>query len=323
MYNDLFSIGSLTVHTYGVMTAVGILAAYFSMEYRTKKAGLDANRIFALVIWCLVFGYACSKLLYIITILPELAADPSIFRSAVSGGWVIYGGILGGILGGYLYCRWRKLPAWKYFDLGMTSVVLAQGFGRLGCFFAGCCYGAETDSALSIVFRHSDYAPNGVHLIPTQLYSSIFDFLLFFFLLIYHKRWKKKDGEVLGLYLIIYSAGRFFIEFFRGDLERGGIGPLSTSQFIGLFTLAAGVIIFILRRRSKTPEIAETASDAAETAAETSSEGADDAAEEPRPDEESEKEADRDPGESFEESVSENVENAGEDTADTAETAAD
>lgn len=249
MYNDLFSIGPLTFHTYGLMTAVGIIAAYMTAEAGAKKKKLDFEQIFGLVLACLLFGYAGSKLLYLITVLPQLLADPSLWRESLATGWVVFGGLLGGILGGLLFCRWKRLPAWKYFDLGMPSVALAQGFGRIGCFFAGCCYGVETDSPFSLVFQHSEFAPNHIHLVPTQLISAAGDFLLAAFLWTYDRKWKKNDGEVLALYLILYSAGRFLIEFWRGDLIRGAVGPLSTSQFIGLFTLAAGIALFAYRKR--------------------------------------------------------------------------
>lgn len=254
MYNNLFSIGPLTIHAYGLFTAIGILAAYFSAYYRAKKKNLDPDQIFGLVVSCVILGYLGSKLLYLITILPQILADPAVLKDSLTDGWVVYGGILGGILGGWLFCRWKKLSAWKYFDLGLASVALAQGFGRIGCFFAGCCYGEETSCPIGIVFTHSDFAPNGVALVPTQLFSALGDFLLFAFLLLYDKKWKKKDGEITGLYLILYSLGRFIIEFWRGDLIRGQVGILSTSQFIGLFTLAAGVLIFLARKLSVSPE---------------------------------------------------------------------
>ena len=105
----------------------------------------------------------------------------------------------------------------------MPSVALAQGFGRIGCFLAGCCYGEETDSPIGIVFHESAYAPNGVNLIPTQLISSGLDFL-HFLVLIWLARRVKADGQVAGCYLIFYSVGRFILEFFRGDMIRGNVG---------------------------------------------------------------------------------------------------
>jgi phosphatidylglycerol:prolipoprotein diacylglycerol transferase len=258
MFNELLTIGPLTIHGYGLMTAVGILAAYFSAEYRARKKGLQPERIFGLVICCVVLGYLCSKLLYILTILPDLIARPEMFLSSLADGWVVYGGILGGILGGWLYCRWKKLETWKYFDLGLASVALAQGFGRIGCFLAGCCYGAETTGPLAVVFPETcQYAPAGVPLVPTQLISSALDFLLFFFLILYDRKGKKRDGEVTAWYLILYSAGRFILEFWRGDSIRGAVGALSTSQFIGIFTFLAGIILLALRRKSRpAPETA-------------------------------------------------------------------
>ena len=271
MYNDLFSIGPFTVHTYGVMTAIGIIAAYFLMEHLAKKKGLDTERIFWLLIWCLVFGYLGSKILYFITILPQLIADPSLFVRSLTDGWVMYGGLLGGILGGHLYCRYKKLNSWAYFDIGLPAVSLAQAFGRIGCFFAGCCYGAETDSAFCIIFHHSDFAPNNIPLIPTQLIMSAGDFLLFAFLMLYDRK-KKNEGELTGAYLTLYSLGRFIVEFFRGDLARGAVGPLSTSQFIALFVCAFGVIIWILRVKSKDGRFRPAAAE--ETSGEESSENA-------------------------------------------------
>lgn len=259
MYNELFSIGPFTVHMYGLMIAIGIIAAYFTAEKRAKNHGLNPDMIFDLVIWCLIFGFTGSKILYTITILPKVIEDPGIILRTFGDGWVVYGGIIGGIVGAYLYCRRRKLDTWKYFDLALPSVALAQGFGRVGCFFAGCCYGAETDLPIGITFHSSDFAPNGVALVPTQVLSSLFDFLLYGFLVWFYRK-KKADGQITALYLIFYSVGRFIIEFFRGDLERGSVGVLSTSQFISIFMLAAGVILFVIRAKagpSAEPEKAE------------------------------------------------------------------
>lgn len=245
MKNELFSIGPFTVYGYGLMIAIGIIAAYLSGEYRAKKYNLDADRIFSIVIWAVLGGFFGAKLLYILTQLKKIMANPGLLMD-LTDGFVVYGGIIGGIFSAMLYCKIRKLPFLKYFDLLIPSVALAQGFGRIGCFLAGCCYGQETSCPIGIVFQNSAYAPNGIRLIPTQLISSGLNFLHFLLLIWFAKR-KKGDGQVAGLYLICYSVGRFILEFFRGDLIRGSVGTLSTSQFISIFICIAGVILVIVR----------------------------------------------------------------------------
>lgn len=128
----------------------------------------------------------------------------------------------------------------------MPSVALAQAFGRIGCFLAGCCYGKETESAIGVIFKNSPFAPNGIKLIPTQLISSLLLFILTFVLVRYADKTWRRPFKVAGLYMILYSIGRFIIEFFRGDEERGNIGFLSTSQFISIFILIGGIILFNL-----------------------------------------------------------------------------
>ena len=248
MHNELLHIGSLTVYGYGFMIAMGVLAAWFVAEQRARKLNLAYEHIFYLAAWCAIGGFASAKLLFWITNWREFLQDPR--RLIGSNGFIVYGGIIGGILAGWLYCRIKKLKFREYFDLMMPSIALAQGFGRIGCFLAGCCYGKETTGVFGVTFTNSDFAPNNVELIPTQIYSSILD-LVHFFLLLYVAKHKKADGQVASCYLIFYSIGRFMIEFFRGDIERGSVGVLSTSQFISIFTAMAGVglLINVLRKQ--------------------------------------------------------------------------
>ncbi|MCX8129446.1 MAG: prolipoprotein diacylglyceryl transferase [Clostridia bacterium] len=245
MKNEIISIGPITVYGYGLMIAIGIIAAYVVAEYRARKANLNHKRIFGLTIWCLVGGLIGAKFLYLITQIEEIVSNPKIIF-ALSDGFVVYGGIIGGILAGFLFCKKEKLNFLQYFDLAMPSVALAQGFGRIGCFLAGCCYGMRTTGIMGIEFHESAYAPNGVRLIPTQLISSGLDFLHFFILIFFAKR-IKAHGQVAGLYLIFYSVGRFILEFFRGDLIRGSVGSLSTSQFISIFLFVIGCSIVLVR----------------------------------------------------------------------------
>lgn len=249
MHNELFSIGGLTVYTYGLMIAIGIIAAYYVADKRGKKMGLDTSHLDSLAFWAVVSGFLGSKLLYWLTRLPDIFTDPSILLN-LGDGWVVYGGIIGGIFGGWLYCHIKGMNFWTWFDLIIPEVALAQGFGRIGCFFAGCCYGVEVSSGFGLVFPADSIAPGGVPLFPTQLISSAFDFLLFF-VLIRIARKQAFQGEIAVVYLLCYSIGRFIIEFFRGDLIRGVYNSLSTSQIISIFMALAAIGLWIWLKKHK------------------------------------------------------------------------
>lgn len=242
MINEI-QLGPVTIHMYGLMMGIGFISAYLLTDYRGKKKGYNTDIIFG-ILWCsVVGGMLGSRLLYYIVELPSILKDPSIlwdFRI----GYVVYGGIIGGVLANYIYCRKKKVRFVEYFDLVMPAVAFAQGFGRIGCFFAGCCYGRETDLPFGITYHISNSAPNGVKLIPTQLISSAGDFIFAFILMTYAKK-KRASGKVGALYMILYSIGRFCIEFLRDD-ERGAIGVLSTSQLISILILAGGVVLYLL-----------------------------------------------------------------------------
>ena len=241
MFNDI-KIGPVTFHMYGLMIAIGFAAALMMCLKRGKKRGLNEDIIYG-IFFCAIFGGMIGcRLLYYIVEIPEILKDPSILWN-FKNGYVVYGGIIGGALTSLIYCRVKKERFLPYFDLVMPAVSFAQGFGRLGCFFAGCCYGARTESAFSIVFKHSDYAPNNVKLIPTQLISSAGDFVIAAVLYFYLSR-KHADGRVGALYFILYGIGRFAIEFLRDDY-RGSIGVFSTSQIISLAVVVLGAVLFV------------------------------------------------------------------------------
>ena len=122
--------------------------------------------------------------------------------------------------------------------------MIGHAFGRIGCLFAGCCYGMECETPISIVFPVGSAAPAGIPLLPTQILESVFLFLLCAFL-VWRLAKQKPFGTVSGWYMALYGAWRFTIEFFRND-ERGFVGALSTRQFISIFAVAAGVLLLIL-----------------------------------------------------------------------------
>lgn len=238
MHNELFSIGPITIHGYGLMIGLGVAAALILGDYRAKKKGLNSEAIYGITFFAVVMGFLAAKILFILTKWEEFLQNPQSFLSFE--GFVVYGGIIGAVITLYLYCKVKKLDLLLYLDLMVPSVALAQAFGRGGCFLAGCCYGRETDSCLGVVFTNSAYAPNGVKLLPTQLIMSAGDFLLMVILLWYSRKERIK-GRTAMLYLILYSLGRFAVEFLRND-NRGMVGILSTSQSIGILTAIAGAL---------------------------------------------------------------------------------
>ncbi len=239
-------IGPITIHLYGLMIGIGFITAYFVTDYRGKRKGFNQDVIFG-ILWCAVLGGMIgARLLYYIVEIPNIIQRPSILWD-FSYGYVVYGGIIGGVAVSYIYCKMKKVHFMSYFDLVMPVVSLAQGFGRLGCFFAGCCYGKETNLPIGIVYHNSNTAPNGVSLIPTQLISSAGNFAFAFILMAYAKR-NPKPGKVAAMYLLLYSVGRFGIEFFRNDY-RGSIGFLSTSQLISMIILVLGIGLYVVSNK--------------------------------------------------------------------------
>lgn len=267
--NNICNIFGVNVYVYGIMIAIGILAAFFSADFRAKKYKLDRDATFDLVIWSIVGGLLGAKLLYLIVDIKNICDKPSLIFDSLENGFVVYGGIIGGIGSGYLMCRIKKLNFVDYFDLAMPSVALAQCFGRIGCLVAGCCHGKETTCKMHIIYQHSTLAPNGIKLIPTQLIFSMLN-LIHFFILIFLAKWfykKKIKGAVAASYIMFYSIGRFVMEFFRGDEGRGAVGSLSTSQFISIFTAIFGIVfvITVSYRTIKTNEYNERKNESGKT----------------------------------------------------------
>ncbi|OOM11125.1 prolipoprotein diacylglyceryl transferase [Clostridium saccharobutylicum] len=236
----LFEIFGIQIKSYGLMIAIGIIVAATLLINKAKKRGFDEDSLLNLIILAVIGGVIGGKLLFIITEIKSIIKDPSILLN-FGYGFVIYGAICGGALSIYLYCNHKKWNVIEILDMTVPVLAIAQGFGRIGCFLAGCCYGAETNLPIGVKFPTGALAPAGVLLHPTQIYSSIFDFALGIFLL-YYSRKKRTNGKVIGLYLVIYSIGRFLVEFLRND-PRGNVGILSTSQFIAIFTLMLGIVI--------------------------------------------------------------------------------
>lgn len=223
------------------MIAIGVIVAVLVAIYRAKKAGIDPEVVLDLVLIGLICGFGGGKILYLIVEWKDFIKSPMTYLGG--GGFVVYGGIILAMIVGAVYFTLKKKDPLIVMDLIMPEVSIAQGFGRIGCFLAGCCYGRITDSVFGVVFPEGSLAPAGVKLIPTQLIMSAGNFLIAGILLIAATKLKKR-GQILSLYLILYAIGRFAVEFLRND-HRGAVGVFSTSQFISLFIVIIGIGLFV------------------------------------------------------------------------------
>ncbi len=234
-------------------------AGIFAYKTALKK-GIDEVEMIILLLVSAACSLVGSHLLYGITNFNAIVAlvnNPDKIDSfqtfiehlkAIFGGAVFYGGLITGLIGGFIYLKKKKLDIETYPDIGAVSIPLFHCFGRIGCFLGGCCYGVE--SSFGFVYSHSLIEQaNGVRRFPVQLLEASLNLILFFFLLYLLKKNRLK-GRLLYLYLLIYSAMRFVIEFWRGDSYRGFILGLSTSQFIGIFLFVFALIIIFRKRKN-------------------------------------------------------------------------
>ena len=166
---------------------------------------------------------------------------PFLFLRIAFGGLVFYGGLIGTLIAMPLYAKSLKVKLSTLIVLIIPVFPLAHGIMRIGCFMAGCCYGIEHNN-LGIIFTHSLSAPNGVSLLPVQLFESVANFMIFVMLWQYTKK-PRNPKYVICLYGVSYAIIRFMLEFLRGDNVRGFIFVFSTSQFISILVLIFCVFV--------------------------------------------------------------------------------
>ena len=242
----LFELGPIKIYGYGLMMALGIVAAVVVTCFRAKKYyNIDPDLYFAGGLIGIISGLVGAKLMYWIVEIKAIIENPKILLD-IGSGFVVYGGVLLGVLVPIIYLRkFKKTTALDKLDLAMPGISIGQFFGRIGCFLAGCCYGKPVPEGAwyGIVFPEGCDAPAGIALYPTQLLSALGNLLLAAFLIWYTHR-ERFRGEIVCLYMILYSIGRFLVEMLRND-PRGEVGIFSTSQFISFFVLAAGIALWI------------------------------------------------------------------------------
>ena len=272
MHPILLKIGSFQLPTYGLLLALALLTAVFTADRLGRREGFDGGRMLDFSTWIIVVGLVGAKVLMIISDWGYYRQNPAeIFSlSTLQAGGVFYGGFMASAFFSIWYVRTYKLPPLKMFDIYAPAVAFAQSVGRLGCFSAGCDYGKPTKSFLGVVFtnpysREVTGVTLNTKIHPTQLYESLAT-LVIGGILLWRYRHKKRDGEIFLMYLALYAVARFFLEFLRGDEDRGFVFHhlLSTSQFVAILAILTSIGLWAYLRRQPVMAIAATPAPALE-----------------------------------------------------------
>lgn len=245
MYPTIFKFtDTLAIQTYGVAIACGLIGAFTLAERDIRRSRLiTLNNLEHLTFLLVASALIGGRIWHFIT---ERDGYESWFELLVPwmGGFSVMGSTITAVAIGAWYVHARKLPLWKLLDLVGVYAPLIQAFGRIGCFFAGCCFGCATTVSWAIIYTHPDvFAPRNIPLHPAQLYSAAIFFMLFFAL------WRMRNrsylpGTVGLLYLMGAATERFIVDFWRGDRIMGFY--LSVNQWAALliFMVATGVLIY-------------------------------------------------------------------------------
>jgi phosphatidylglycerol:prolipoprotein diacylglycerol transferase len=252
MHPVLYSFHGITLYTYGLFVSLGFLTAFmlFLLELRRRSISADTGIDFGF--WVLLTAIAGSRLVYVVLNLSYFARYPLKIFAVWEGGLVWYGAFLGALAAAAVYFKIKKLDGWLWADIAIPFVALGQGIGRIGCLMAGCCYGSPTGLPWGITFTHSELAPLGIPLHPTQVYDMLFDFAIFGLLLFRRDRVTFRGEQILS-YIFLYGATRTIVEAFRGDPRGYWLGgTVSTSQLISIVAVAFGIVLYFrIRERNR------------------------------------------------------------------------
>lgn len=257
------SIDNVPIFGYGLMVLTGFLTATWLGQMRARQAGLNPSVVFDATFWTLIFGVLGGRLFYLIQhgdrVFVNVNSLWDYVRAAVdlsSGGLVLIGSMFGGAVGYFLASRRKGFAPLPLLDLLTPSIFVAIGFGRIGCFLYGCCFGDPSTLPWAVEFPPGSAAfqalaargfvapdaPACIPLHPTQLYSAFDGFLLALVTYAYHP-YRAYAGGTFALGMILYPITRFFIEYLRSD-ELGAWGTRFTiSQWLSLGLFLAGLTL--------------------------------------------------------------------------------
>jgi len=252
MFPDLFSIGPLTIHTYGLFMAAGFFLGMIITLQLGEVEGIGPRQVVDMGFVMILSAVIGSRMLHILLNITYYLWEPWTMFKIWEGGLVFSGGILAVVPAMLWYSKRHNLSLSKIGDLWSPGVAAGQAVGRFGCFMAGCCYGKPTTLKWGVVFTHpNSLAPTHIPLHPTQIYSSLSGFIIFFILLAIGAK-KKYAGQVFIWFLILHSTARLLVERFRGDY-RGIIlnTGMTVTQLITIFILIGGVVALVVYKPAK------------------------------------------------------------------------
>ncbi len=262
MHPVLLKLGAFEIRAYGVMLAISFLLGILFALHRAKKVNVDPNLIMDLSVILIISAIVGSRFLYVIYHPEEFrghwidAISPFQSDGTIGmGGLTLLGGVILCFISALVFLKVKKLSFLKIADVVIPSVGLGIFLTRIGCFLNGCCFGlpCQAHDHFCFVFPSNSAAgftfPN-TPLIPAQLYSSLYG-LIILGILLYAERWKKFDGFLLYLFLILYGIARFTIDFFRyyeSSMIIFMIGDkgISLNQGISLVFVLFGIVLLII-----------------------------------------------------------------------------
>ena len=261
MYPELFSIGPVTVYSYGVLLAASYLLGLWLAMRRAKRWGLDPNRVLDLGIYIIIAALVGAKLLLLVVDFEQFSRSAADLLSLARSGGVFYGGLILAVIVAFWYIARHRMPLWTTCDVFAPGIALGHVTGRLGCLAAGCCYGRPTDLPWGLTFTSPLAAANvgtplGIPLHPTQVYEAGAELLILGFLLATERRGRPFGGRTFWSYMFLYAVSRYIIEIYRGDPRGMVFDAVSTSQFISLLLapLSVGMLVWLSRTRPKSPQ---------------------------------------------------------------------
>jgi phosphatidylglycerol:prolipoprotein diacylglycerol transferase len=244
----IFRLGFLSFHWYGFLLVISILIGLFLTINLAKKKNIKSEKIFDLSIYLIFFGFIGARVYHILSEINYYTKSPLEIFYIWQGGLGIFGAFIAGIIVIYIFSLKNKIPFLTLIDLIIPSFVLGEAIGRWGNWFNQENFGKPTNSFFGIPiewkFRPLEYLSNE-YFHPTFLYQSLYNFLLFVFLIFLIKKKEKfiGTGKIFAFYLIFYSLGRFFIEFIRINYQPIILG-LRLAQFICLIMFISGIFLF-------------------------------------------------------------------------------